>query len=234
MATLSIIIPAYNEKETIREIISAILKADIGALGKEIIAVDDCSTDGTREILKDLEKIGKVKLLRHDKNRGKGSAVRTGLAQATGDYAVIQDADLEYDPSDYKILLAPLLDGHADVVFGSRFTGNSAHRVLFFWHSIGNKFLTTLSNMFTNLNLTDMETCYKVFNRKALQEIVPRLRSQRYGIEPEIAAIASKSGLRVYEVGISYHGRTYQEGKKINWKDGVAAIWHIIRFGLFD
>ncbi|OHA41394.1 MAG: glycosyl transferase [Candidatus Taylorbacteria bacterium RIFCSPLOWO2_12_FULL_47_20] len=234
MATLSIIIPAYNEKETIREIVSAILKADIGALGKEIIAVDDCSTDGTREILKDLEKIGKVKLLRHDKNRGKGTAVRTGLAQATGDYAIIQDADLEYDPSDYKILLAPLLDGHADVVFGSRFTGNSAHRVLFFWHSIGNKFLTTLSNMFTNLNLTDMETCYKAFNRKALREIVPCLRSKRYGIEPEIAARASKGRLRVYEVGISYHGRTYQEGKKINWKDGVAAIWHIIRFGLFD
>lgn len=227
---MSIVIPAYNERGTITEILRRIEAVDLGDVKKEIIIVDDGSTDGTRDILRSFE----YKIFYQDKNQGKGAALRRGFKEATGDFIIIQDADLEYDPSEYKILLQPLLSGKADVVYGSRFMGNAPHRVLFFWHYLGNKFLTTLSNVFTDLNLTDMETGYKAFSREALLKILPKLKSDRFGIEPEVTARVACAGLRVYEVGISYSGRTYAEGKKINWKDGLAAIWAIIRFNLFD
>jgi glycosyltransferase involved in cell wall biosynthesis len=203
---------------------------------KEIIIVNDCSTDDTEEAVQryisnnpDLN----IQYYKHEKNQGKGAALHTGIAKATGDYVVIQDADLEYDPHEYNILLQPVVDGHADVVYGSRFMGGNPHRILFFWHTIGNKFLTFLSNMFTNLNLTDMETCYKLFRRDIIQNI--QLKEKRFGFEPEVTAkVARVPGVRIYEVGISYYGRTYEEGKKINWKDGFRAIYCILKYNIWD
>ncbi len=230
MQTLSIIIPVYNEKNTITELLKRVQQVSI-PLKKEIIIIDDYSTDGTREILKGLEKED-IKVLLQEKNGGKGKAVKRGFQESTGDFTIIQDADLEYDPEDYLGLLEPVLNGKANVVFGSRFIGDKPHRVLYFWHSIGNKVLTLLSNIFTNLNLTDMETCYKLLDRKALNLVKDKLSADRFGIEPEITAILSRSKLSIYEVGISYSGRTYAEGKKIGWKDGVSAIYHIIKCNL--
>jgi len=225
---LSIVIPVYNEKATIREILKRVRAVKL-RIPKEIIVVDDFSQDGTRDILKTLRMPG-VKVFFHEKNRGKGAALRTGFSQAAGDIVLVQDADLEYDPKEYPSLLAPILDGRADVVYGSRFQGGS-HRVMFFWHYVGNKLLTTFSNMVSNLNLTDMETCYKVFKKDVLNKI--SLKSRRFGIEPEITIKLARLRCRIFEVPISYAGRDYSEGKKIGWKDGVAAVYHIIRFGLF-
>lgn len=232
MPKLSIVIPVYNEKNTILDIISKVEAVDLGTTEKEIIVVDDFSTDGTREILKTLDE--KNKTFYHDKNMGKGAALRRGFSLATGDFIVMQDADLEYDPKEYPLLLEPLLEGRADVVYGSRFMGDRPHHVLFFWHSIANRFLTLFSNMLTNLNLTDMETGYKAFTREALRKILPHLRANRFNIEPEITARVAQQKLRLYEVGISYYGRTYAEGKKIGIKDAFSAIWSITRFNLLN
>ncbi len=225
---LSVIIPVYNEKNTIEEIIHRVLNVEIG-LEKEIIVVDDCSQDGTREILEGLNQPN-IKVYFHSKNQGKGAALQTGFSKAEGDIILIQDADLEYDPREYPILLEPILDGRADAVYGSRFLGGP-HRVLFFWHYIGNRLLTTFSNMLSNLNLTDMETCYKVFKRETLNKIT--IKSKKFGFEPEITTKLAKLKCKIYEVPISYSGRDYSEGKKIGWKDGIAAIFHIIRFKFF-
>ena len=234
---LSIIVPAYNESKTIHLILDKIKTATlINNIQKEIIIVNDCSTDDTGErILKYIEDNSdlKIKYFEHEINKGKGSAIRTGIQNAAGEYLIVQDADLEYDPNEYNLLLKPILEGHADVVYGSRFMGGKPHRILFFWHSIGNKFLTLLSNMFSNLNLTDMETCYKLFQTEVIQSI--KLEENRFGFEPEVTAKISKlKDIRIYEVGISYYGRTYQEGKKVNWKDGFRAIYCIIKYGLFS
>ena len=226
---LSIIIPVYNEKNTVKRVVQQVQDVKLD-MEKEIILIDDGSTDGTREILKNLE-YPNVKVKLQEKNQGKGSALQAGFSLATGDFVIIQDADLEYDPREYPILLTPLLDGRADAVYGSRFLGGP-HRVLFFWHYIGNKMLTTLSNMLSNLNLTDMETCYKVFRKDVLDKIT--IKSKRFGIEPEITMKLARQKCRIYEVPISYSGRDYTEGKKIGWKDGVAAIYHLIRFKFFD
>ena len=229
---LSIVIPVYNEAGTIADILKVVKAVDIG-WEKEIILVNDCSTDGTKEILDQLgEEDSALKVLHHDVNQGKGAALHTGFAAATGDYVLIQDADLEYDPNEYPQLLAPIEMGRADVVFGSRFLGGGAHRVVFYWHYIGNKFLTCLSNMTTNLNLTDMEVCYKVFNRSLLQSIP--LVEKRFGFEAEITAKVARRKCRVYEVPISYYGRDYSEGKKIGWKDGVSALRCIVSYAWRD
>jgi len=224
---ISVVVPVYNEKNTIQEIVRRIQQV---SLEKEIIIVDDYSTDGTREILKGMEE-NTLKILFHDKNQGKGAALRTGFQEVIGDIVIIQDADLEYNPQEYSILIQPILEGKADAVYGSRFSGGP-HRVLLFWHYVGNKFLTTLSNMFTNLNLTDMETCYKAFRSSLLKNI--DIKSKRFGFEPEITAKLAKLKCRIYEVPISYSGRDYSEGKKINWKDGIAAFFWIIRYNIFS
>lgn len=226
---ISIIIPVFNEKKSIEEIIKRIQAVDVG-LEKEIIIVDDCSQDGTRQILEKLN-YPNMKLFFHSKNKGKGAALQTGFSKAEGDIILIQDADLEYDPKEYHKLLEPILDGRADVVYGSRFLGGP-HRVLFFWHYVGNKILTMLSNMTSNLNLTDMETCYKVFKKEILNKI--KIKSKRFGFEPEVTIKFAKLKCKIYEVPISYSGRDYSEGKKIGWKDGIAAIFHIIRYKFFD
>lgn len=228
---LSIIIPVYNEKNTILKTLKRIEKVDF-SLKKEIIIIDDCSTDGSREILKSLDQ-NRFKIIFKDKNEGKGSALKDGFLLANGDIIIIQDADLEYDPNDYKKVLEPILKGRADVVYGSRLLSGDAKRVLHIWHFFGNIFLTLLSNLFTGLTFTDMETCYKAFTKEVIDSFKYKLESKRFGIEPELTAKIAKGRWRIYEVGISYYGRTYAEGKKINWRDGLAAIWHIIKFNLF-
>jgi glycosyltransferase involved in cell wall biosynthesis len=230
--TLSIVIPAYNEEATIRRIVDAVRAARIDGVAREIIIVNDCSTDATGRIIDDLAAAHPdVRAIHHPVNQGKGAALRTGFRVASGDWVVIQDADLEYDPGEYAILLEPMLAGKADVVYGSRFLGAGARRVVYYWHYIGNRFLTTLSNMFTNINLTDMETCYKLFRREIVQKIT--IEENRFGFEPEITAKIARLHCRIYEVGISYYGRTYEEGKKIGWRDGFRAIWCILKYNLF-
>jgi glycosyltransferase involved in cell wall biosynthesis len=236
MKKLSIIIPAYNEAKTIHLILNKVKEVTLlNNIEKEIIIVNDCSNDATEEVIINYIKQNNditINYYKHQINKGKGAALHTGIQQATGDYLVIQDADLEYDPNEYNILIKPIIDGFADVVYGSRFMGGKPHRILFFWHTIGNKFLTFLSNMLTNLNLTDMETCYKMFKTDLIQNI--KLKENRFGFEPEITAkIAKISKIRIYEVGISYYGRTYEEGKKIGWKDGFRALYCILKYGLF-
>lgn len=227
---ISIVIPCYNEKKTIDKIVDAVIEATKFAESREIVIVDDCSTDGTRDILKGQLSTKVDKILFHEKNAGKGAALRTGFENVTGDIVIIQDADLEYDPVEYPKLVKPIQDGRADVVYGSRFSGGETHRVVYFWHMVGNKFLTLMSNMFTNINLTDMETCYKVFRREIIQQI--KIEENRFGFEPEITAKVAKLRCRIYEVGISYFGRTYEEGKKIGWKDGFRAIYAIVKYNL--
>jgi glycosyltransferase involved in cell wall biosynthesis len=236
MSKLSIVIPAYNEGATIHLILDKIKAVQlINGIEKEIIIVNDCSKDNTEESIQNYIASNSslnIRYLKHEVNKGKGAALHTGIKGATGDYTIIQDADLEYDPAEYNILLKPITDGFADIVYGSRFIGGKPHRILFFWHTIGNRFLTFMSNMFTNLNLTDMETCYKLFKTEMIQNIP--LLENRFGFEPEITAKISRiPNIRIYEVGISYYGRTYAEGKKIGWKDGFRALYCIIKYGLF-
>jgi glycosyltransferase involved in cell wall biosynthesis len=236
MEKLSIIIPAYNEEKTIHFILDKIQEVKlVNDIKKEVIIVNDCSTDKTEQsILTYIQNNPGFPLTyyKHEINKGKGAALHTGISKATGDYVVIQDADLEYDPDEYNLLIVPIIKGGAEIVYGSRFMGGSPHRILFFWHSIGNKVLTMLSNMFTNLNLTDMETCYKMFRRDIIQGV--KLKEQRFGFEPEVTAKISRlPNIKIYEVGISYYGRTYAEGKKINWKDGFRAIYCILKYGAF-
>ncbi|MBN1828238.1 MAG: glycosyltransferase family 2 protein [Deltaproteobacteria bacterium] len=226
---LSIVVPCYNERDTIAEVVEKI--RSVPDLDAEIIVVDDCSTDGSRDILR--ERIFPLvdRIIFHDHNRGKGAALRSGFGAATGGVVIVQDADLEYDPQEIPKLLQPILDGRADVVYGSRFAGGKPHRVVYFWHMVGNRFLTLISNMFTNINLTDMETCYKMFRREVIQSIA--IEEDRFGFEPEITAKIARRNCRIYEVGISYYGRTYAEGKKIGWRDGVRAIYAILKYNVW-
>lgn len=225
---LSVVIPVYNEAATVAALIGRVQAVDVP---KEVIVVDDGSNDGTRQVLKELEgRYDNLRVILQLKNQGKGAALRVGFKQATGDFVVVQDADLEYDPTDYPVLLKPLIEGKADVVYGSRFLTTKEHRVLFFWHSVGNQVLTLISNMFTNLNLTDMETGFKVFKRDVIQSI--KLEQNRFGFEPEITVKIARMKLRIYEVGISYSGRTYEEGKKIGWRDGIKALWCILKYSI--
>lgn len=227
-ATLSVIMPVYNEATTVQCVIRSVLAQPMVG---ELICVNDCSTDRTGQVLEELASAdSRIKVFSHSVNQGKGAALRKGIAHASLPYVIIQDADLEYDPAEYPKILAPILNDRADVVFGSRFIGSEAHRVLYFWHSVGNRFLTLLSNMFTNLNLTDMETCYKAFRREIIQGV--SIEENRFGFEPEITAKVARKGVRIYEVSVSYHGRTYAEGKKIGWKDGFHAIFCIVKYGL--
>ena len=234
---LSVVIPVYNEEKTLRVLVDKVRQVPIR---KELILIDDCSKDRTRDVLKALEAEGgqddfnKIRIFFHDVNQGKGAALKTGFSHVEGDIVIIQDADLEYDPAEYPRLLQPIVENKADVVFGSRFLGDQAHRVLYFWHYLGNRFLTTLSNCFTNLNLSDMETCYKVFRRSVIDEITPKLVQKRFGFEPEITARVARRRLRVFETSVSYAGRTYAEGKKIGWRDGFKALYCIVRFGIAD
>ena len=234
---LSVVIPVYNEEKTLRILVDKVRQVPIR---KELILIDDCSKDRTRDVLKALEAEGgqddfnKIRIFFHDVNQGKGAALKTGFSHVEGDIVIIQDADLEYDPAEYPRLLQPIVENKADVVFGSRFLGDQAHRVLYFWHYLGNRFLTTLSNCFTNLNLSDMETCYKVFRRSVIDEITPKLVQKRFGFEPEITARVARRRLRVFETSVSYAGRTYAEGKKIGWRDGFKALYCIVRFGIAD
>lgn len=234
---LSILVPAYNEAATLKEVLSTIAAVQlVGNVQKEIIVVDDCSTDQTfanaTQFIQENSGLD-IKLYKHEVNKGKGAAIHTAIANATGDYIIVQDADLEYDPQEFNLLLAPVIKGVADVVYGSRFMGGNPHRILFFWHSLGNKFLTFLSNMFTNLNLTDMETCYKLIDAGMAKKLL--LKEQRFGFEPEVTAkLARIKGIRFYEVGISYYGRTYEEGKKIGWKDGFRAIYCVLKYNVFS
>ena len=226
---LSVIIPCYNELHTIEQIIAAVKAAPVAK--KEIIVVDDCSTDGTRQLLREKLESQVDKVLYHERNQGKGAALRTGFAAATGDVVIVQDADLEYDPQEYPELMTPIAQNRADVVYGSRFMGGRPHRVVYFWHMIGNKFLTLFSNMLTNINLTDMETCFKMFRREVIQNIT--IEEDRFGFEPEITAKVARSGCRIFEIGISYYGRTYKEGKKIGWRDGFRAMYAICKYNLW-
>ena len=228
MPRISVVIPCYNEADTLEALVDAVVAAPLP--DKEIVVVDDASTDGTDKVIRSAIEPRVAKVIRHEINRGKGAALRTGFAAATGDIVLVQDADLEYDPRDYPRLLQPILEHKADVVYGSRFSGGESHRVLYFWHWVTNKLLTLLSNMLTDLNLTDMETCYKAFRREVLEQI--RIEEDRFGFEPEITAKVAKLGCRIYEVGISYAGRTYTEGKKIGWRDGVRAVWCIFKYNL--
>ena len=231
---LSVIIPVYNEENTVLKILNTLERVNlIDNIKKEYVIVNDCSTDNSKSIIEKYinNNTVNVKLFSHSKNKGKGAALRTGIIQSSGDYIIVQDSDLEYDPNEFNLLLKPILDGMADVVYGSRFVGGKPHRILFFWHTIGNKFLTFLSNLFTNLNLSDMETCYKLFKSEFLKSV--ELKENRFGFEPEVTAKISKiPNIRIYEVGISYYGRTYEEGKKIGWKDGFRAIYCIIKYNL--
>jgi glycosyltransferase involved in cell wall biosynthesis len=229
LPTLSVVIPVFNEEATLLELVERVRASPVD---KELILVDDGSTDRSRELLTELADHPDIEVILHDVNQGKGAALRTGFQAATGDITIVQDADLEYDPSEYPKLIEPILEGKADVVYGSRFAGGESHRVLYFWHSVGNKVLTLMSNMFTDLNLTDMETCYKVFRTPVIKSI--DIEESRFGFEPEITAKIARRGLRIYEVGISYSGRTYDEGKKIGWKDGVRAVWCIVKYNVFS
>ncbi|HID75747.1 MAG TPA: glycosyltransferase family 2 protein [Planctomycetaceae bacterium] len=228
---ISVVVPVYNEARTLREIVRRIRAVE---LPKQIILVDDGSTDGSREVLAEMEADADLLILYHDRNRGKGAALRTGFAHATGDVVIVQDADLEYDPAQYPLLIQPIVEGVADVVYGSRFVSEGPHRVLYFWHAVANRLLTTVSNMFTDLNLTDVETCYKVFRREVIQAIAPTLRENRFGVEIEITAKVARRKYRVYELGITYFGRTYNEGKKIGFRDAVRALWSIFRYWIAD